>query len=89
MDTFKPLVIGNLKAKYPIIQGGMGAVSYTHLDVYKRQAYVTDASQVKPLLTKQVSSSVRWQQSVETMLADGVDTLSLIHIYYGAAGTWT
>lgn len=37
-------------------------------------AYVTDASQVKPLLTKQVSSSVRWQQSVETMLADGVDT---------------
>ena len=23
---------------------------------------------------KQVSSSVRWQQSVETMLADGVDT---------------
>ena len=37
-------------------------------------AYVTDASQVKPLLTKQVSSSVCWQQSVETMLADGVDT---------------
>lgn len=37
-------------------------------------AYVTDAAQVKPLLMKQVSSSVRWQQSVETMLADGVDT---------------
>lgn len=37
-------------------------------------AYVTDASQVKPLLEKQVSSSVKWQQSVETMLADGVDT---------------
>lgn len=36
--------------------------------------YVTDAQEVKPLLTKQVSSSVRWQQSVETMLADGVDT---------------
>jgi len=37
-------------------------------------AYVTDAAQVKPLLEKQVSSSVRWQQSVEAMLADGVDT---------------
>ncbi len=37
-------------------------------------AYVTDAAEVKPLLKKQVSSSVRWQQSVETMLADGVDT---------------
>lgn len=35
--------------------------------------YVTDASEVKPLLEKQVSSSVCWQQSVETMLADGVD----------------
>lgn len=37
-------------------------------------SYVTDADQVKPLLEKQVSSSVRWQQSVEAMLADGVDT---------------
>ena len=37
-------------------------------------AYVTDVAEVKPLLEKQVSSSVRWQQSVETMLADGVDT---------------
>lgn len=37
-------------------------------------AYVTDAAQVKPLLTRQVSSSVRWQQSVEAMIADGVDT---------------
>lgn len=37
-------------------------------------SYVTDASEVKPLLEKQVSSSVRWQQSVEAMLADGVDT---------------
>lgn len=35
--------------------------------------YVTDASEVKPLLEKQVSFSVRWQQSVETMIADGVD----------------
>ena len=36
--------------------------------------YVTDAAEVKPLLTKQVSSSVRWQQCVEQMIRDGVDT---------------
>ena len=36
--------------------------------------YVTDAADVKPLLMKQVSSSVRWEQSVGAMLADGVDT---------------
>ena len=35
--------------------------------------YVKNAAEVKELLTRQVSSSVRWQQSVETMLADGVD----------------
>ncbi len=37
-------------------------------------SYVTNVDEVKPLLEKQVSSSVRWQQSVETMIADGVDT---------------
>ena len=36
--------------------------------------YVTDKEQVKPLLMQQVSSSVRWQQSVERMIGDGVDT---------------
>ena len=36
--------------------------------------YVTSAEPVKELLVKQVSSSVRWQQSVEAMIADGVDT---------------
>ena len=36
--------------------------------------YVTEGAPVKGLLTRQVSSSVKWQQSVETMLADGVDT---------------
>lgn len=36
--------------------------------------YVTKAEDVRLLLEKQVSSSVRWQQSVETMLQDGVDT---------------
>lgn len=36
--------------------------------------YVQDKAQVKDLLTKQVASSVRWQQSVERMIADGVTT---------------
>lgn len=36
--------------------------------------YVTDKSQVKELLKLQVSSPVKWQQSMERMLADGVDT---------------
>ena len=35
--------------------------------------YVTEAAEVKPLLIRQVSSSVRWQQGVEAMIADGVD----------------
>lgn len=36
--------------------------------------YVTDSEMVKTLLKEQVYSSVRWQQSVEAMLAAGVDT---------------
>lgn len=36
--------------------------------------YVTDISETKALLAQQVASSVRWQQSVENMIADGVDT---------------
>lgn len=36
--------------------------------------YVTESSKVKELLVQQVSSSVRWQQCVEKMIADGVDT---------------
>lgn len=35
---------------------------------------VTDPSQVKDYLIRQVSSPVRWQQSVERMIADGADT---------------
>lgn len=36
--------------------------------------YVTSVEGIKELLCRQVSSSVRWQQSVERMIADGVDT---------------
>lgn len=35
--------------------------------------YVKDKNQVKELLKQQISSSVRWQQSVERMVKDGVD----------------
>lgn len=36
--------------------------------------YVMDKSRVKPLLMQQIASPVRWQQSVEKMIADGVDS---------------
>ena len=35
--------------------------------------YVKDPSEVKDFLVRQVSSSVRWQQSVERLIADGAD----------------
>ena len=36
--------------------------------------YVTDPAQIRPLLARQISSSVRWQQSVEQMISAGIDT---------------
>lgn len=36
--------------------------------------YVSSPKDVRELLEKQISSPVKWQQSVERMLADGVDT---------------
>ncbi len=36
--------------------------------------YVADISQTKELLSAQVASSVLWQQSMELLIADGVDT---------------
>lgn len=36
--------------------------------------YVTDIRETKDLLAKQVSASVRWQESMEKMIAEGVDT---------------
>ena len=35
---------------------------------------ITDCSKIEELLVAQVSGSVRWQQSVETMIREGVDT---------------
>ena len=34
----------------------------------------TDVSPIKDLLIRQVSSSVRWEQSIRQMIAQGVDT---------------
>lgn len=36
--------------------------------------YITDSSRIKELLKAQVSSSVKWQQSIERLIEDGVDT---------------
>ncbi len=36
--------------------------------------YVEKEEDIKPLLIKQVSSSVRWEDSIRRMIADGVDT---------------
>lgn len=35
--------------------------------------YVTDENQIAELLVKQVSSSVRWQQTIERLIVDGAD----------------
>ncbi len=36
--------------------------------------YVTDESEIRELLVRQVASSVRWEQSMREMIANGVDT---------------
>ena len=36
--------------------------------------YVYDVKEIKELLVQQITSSVRWQQSVEEMIRQGVDT---------------
>lgn len=36
--------------------------------------YVTKCDEIKSLLARQVSSAVRWRETMERMLADGVDT---------------
>ena len=36
--------------------------------------YITDSFEIKGLLARQVASPVRWQQSMERMLENGVDT---------------
>ena len=69
----------------PLLTGAGETLAKEHEDVESHEIqipylanvtadYVTDQTQVKSLLEKQVSSSVKWQQTVERMIADGVDT---------------
>ena len=37
-------------------------------------SYIADKESIKPLLKQQVSSTVKWTQCIQTMIADGVDT---------------
>lgn len=59
------------------------AAELEHIEVHKPRIpylcnveadYVTDAYRIKELLARQVSSTVRWRETMERMLADGVDT---------------
>ena len=36
--------------------------------------YIKDKEEIKPLLIKQVSNSVLWEDTIKRMIADGVDT---------------
>lgn len=56
----------------------MESISFSQLTIpYVANAtakLVTDSTQIKSLFAKGVSSSVRWQQSIELMLENGIDT---------------
>ena len=55
--------------------GAGGTESIFHTVCHKCDSRICDrASEIKELLGRQVYSSVKWQQSVERMIADGVDT---------------
>lgn len=41
---------------------------------------ITDCGKIEELLVAQVSGSVRWQQSVETMIREGVDKIGRAHV---------
>ena len=74
-DVFLETTLNNIKAN-----GGKIAISVydaKSLEGYQIKGtaeYVTEPSEIKELLGRQVYSSVKWQQSVERMIADGVDT---------------
>jgi len=49
----------------------------SNIDIYSNytsKKYVTGATQVQELLTNQIKSPVKWQNLIENMIADGVDT---------------
>ena len=51
----------------------LGSINVPYVANYSAD-YITDTKDVKELLEKQVYSPVRFQQSVELMIKDGVDT---------------
>lgn len=67
-----------LKGAGERLEGALSDVTFTDSDIpyvaNTTAEYITDTSVIKGLLVRQVSSSVRWEQSVRLMLSDGVDT---------------
>lgn len=59
---------------YDFLQGVDVAEGFAHYYCNADAEEITDAAKVKELLKRQVYSSVRWQQTIENMIADGVDT---------------
>ena len=59
---------------YDFLQGVDVAVGFAPYYCNADAEEITDAAKVKELLKRQVYSSVRWQQTIENMIADGVDT---------------
>ena len=61
--------------------GGAGAVSYTHLDVYKRQSHLCNAAQARPVLNyidaRIVPLLARYVSSGTDELFEGLCTLAL------------
>ncbi len=59
---------------YDFLQGVDVAEGYAHYYSNADAEEISDAAKQKELLKTQVYSSVRWQQTIENMIADGVDT---------------
>lgn len=59
---------------YDFLQDIKIADDFVHYYCNADAEEITDAAKVKELLKRQVYSSVRWQQTIENMIADGVDT---------------
>ena len=59
---------------YDFLQGVDDAEGFAPYYCNADAEEITDAAKVKELLKRQVYSSVRWQQTIENMIADGVDT---------------
>ena len=57
-----------------VITGYEAAVAEASEKLKEAGQYVRDTALTRGLLIQQVASGVRWQQSIEAMIADGVDT---------------